>query len=277
MGESGWIESGGLRLRYREWGAADGEPVLLVHGNGAHAGWWEVLVPALAPGRRLIAPDLRGHGESGWPAAPDYGIAAFAGDLLALLDALRLARVAIVAHSMGARVAVWLAAHHAERVRGAALLDTSLAGVDEATARQWRGRVGAQRHGRAYASRAEALAAFRFVPPEPGVADDVVARLAAAAIVERAPGEWAFRFDRAVLSLDGDGAGDLRALAAALRCPLFIGRGTGSFVTPRAEIDWLQARRGDVEARDFAGAHHFFLSHPDEAGTALREWLASLP
>jgi pimeloyl-ACP methyl ester carboxylesterase len=272
-----WVDAGGLRLRCLEWGEAAAPPVLLVHGNGGHAHWWEVLVPHLLPGWRLVAPDLRGHGESDWPTAPDYGIAAFAADLVAVLDALRLDRVAVVAHSMGARIAVWLAAHHPARVRGVALLDTSLAGVDEATARQWRGRVSGQRQGRAYASPAEAIAAFRFVPPEPGVADDVVAHLAAHAVVERAPGEWAFRFDRAVLSLDGDGAGNLLDLAAGLRCPIWMGRGTGSFVTPRSEIEALQARRPDVEAHDFAGAHHFFLSHPAAAGEALKRWLDGLP
>ena len=271
------IDAGRVRLHCLEWGDPAAAPVLLVHGNGGHAHWWDPLVPHLAPGRRLIAPDLRGHGESDWPAQPAYGIADCAADLAALLDVLALPRVAVVAHSMGARIAVWLAAHRPEHVRGLALLDTSLAGVDEATARQWRGRMVGQRQGRSYATRDAARAAFRFVPPEPDVPAAIADDLAVHAIVERAPGEWSFRFDRAVLSLDGDGAGNLLDLAAGLRCPLWIGRGTGSFVTPRREIAALQARRGDVEAHDFAGAHHFFLSHPRAAGEALRAFLDRLP
>ncbi len=135
------IDAGGLRLHCLEWGDAAAPPVLLVHGNGGHAHWWDPLVPYLTPGWRLIAPDLRGHGHSDWPAEPAYDIVACAGDLVGILDAMGLQRVAIIAHSMGARTAVWLAAHHPALVRGMALLDTSLAGVDEATARQWRGRV----------------------------------------------------------------------------------------------------------------------------------------
>jgi pimeloyl-ACP methyl ester carboxylesterase len=271
-----WIETGGPRLHCLEWGDAAAPAILLVHGNGGNAHWWDPLVPSLLPGWRLVAPDLRGHGESEWPAEPAYGIAACAGDLAALLERLELQRVAIVAHSMGARIAVWLAAQHRERVRGLALLDTTLAGVDEAVARQWRGRMVGQRQGRSYATRAEARAAFRFVPPEPDVAAAIEDDLAFHAIVERAPGEWSFRFDRAVLSLDGDGAGNLIELAAELPCPLWIGRGTGSFVTPRREAKVLRARREDVEVHDFAGGHHFFLSHPREAGEALRRFVDRL-
>lgn len=268
------VDANGLRLHCLEWGDAAADPVLLVHGNGGHAHWWDPLVPFLSPGRRLIAPDLRGHGESAWPVEPAYGIADGAGDLAALLDALELDAVAVAAHSMGARLAVWLAAQQPERVSALALLDTSLVGVDAETARQWRGNVTGERRGRSYASYAEARAAFRFVPPERGVAPAVEEDLAFHAIAERAPGEWAFRFDRAVLSLDGDGAGPLLDIAAAIPCPLWIGRGTGSFVTPRSEIDALAARRrAPLEVHEFAGSHHFLVSQPREVGAALHRFM----
>lgn len=273
----GSLAAGGLRLHHLEWGDAAAPPALLIHGNGGHAHWWDPLVPHLTPGWRLVAPDLRGHGDSAWPREPAYGAADCAGDLAHLLDRLGLERVAIAGHSMGARVAVWLAAQRPERVRGLALLDTSLGAVDAATARRWRGRMIGRREGRRYATRAEARAAFRLVPPEPGVAPAIEDDLAHHAIVEHAPGEWTFRFDRAVLSLDGDGAGDLTALAAGLPCPLWVGRGAGSGVTLRAEVEALRARRGDVEVRVFAGGHHFLLSHPREAGTALRAFIDRLP
>jgi hypothetical protein len=121
------------------------------------------------------------------------------------------------------------------------------------------------------------VAAFRFVPPEPGVAPEIVAALAHHAIAERAPGDWTFRFDRAVLSIDGDGAGDLTTLVAGVPCPLWIGRGAGSSVGTRGDLEALRDRRPDVEVHDFAGAHHFFLSDPRAAGTALRRFLDRLP
>lgn len=271
------VRAGTLRLHCLLWGDDDAPSVLLVHGNGGHAHWWDPLVSALVPGYRLIAPDLRGHGGSDWPREPAYRITDFSADLLAIADQLAPQRCALIGHSMGARAAAWFAAEHPGRVRGVALLDTSIGGVDAATAQRWRGRVTGQRHGRGYPSHEAALAAFRFVPPEPGVAAAIVAALAHHAVVERGPGDWTFRFDRAVLSLDGDAAGNLTALVAGLPCPLWIGRGTGSFVSAPRQFDALRARRPDLELHDFAGAHHFFLSDPHAAGTALRAFLDRLP
>jgi pimeloyl-ACP methyl ester carboxylesterase len=270
------VRAGDLHLHCLTWGA-DGDPtVLLVHGNGGHAHWWDPLVPAFVPGFRLVAPDLRGHGESEWPVTPAYGIADFSADLLAVAAQLAPQRFAIIAHSMGARAAAWFTAHHPERVRGLALLDTTLAGVDAATAQRWRGRVRGRREGRGYASYAAALAAFRFVPPESGVADAIAADLAHHAVRERGRGDWTFRFDRAVLALEGDGAGDITALVAGLPCPLWVGRGARSEVIRRREFEALRARRPDLEVHDFPGGHHFHLADPRRAGAALRRFLDGL-
>jgi pimeloyl-ACP methyl ester carboxylesterase len=265
-----------LRLHALDWGDAAAPPLLLVHGNGGHAHWWDALVPYFLPDYRLIAVDLRGHGESDWPDPPAYRIEDFAADLTALVEQLGLQRLAVIAHSMGARAAAWFAATAPRRVRGLALLDTSLAGVDAETAQRWRGRMVGQRAGRTYASAAEALAAFRFVPPEPGVGEAIVADVAYHAVHERAAGAWAFRFDRAVLSLDGDGAGDISGAVAELPCPLWVGLGSGSQVIPRREFLRLQQRRPDLVLREFAGAHHFFLSDPRSAGIELRAFVGTL-
>jgi pimeloyl-ACP methyl ester carboxylesterase len=271
------VRAGALRLHCLRWGDSGDPPVLLVHGNGGHAHWWDPLVRHLAPRHCLVAADLRGHGESDWPAEPAYRIDDVAADLLAVCEQLAPRRVAIIAHSMGARVAAWFAAQHPERVRGLAMLDTSIAGVDAKMAQRFRGRIAGRREGRGYASYEEACAAFRFVPPERWVAPAIVADLAHHAVRERGPGDWTFRFDRAVLSLDGDGAGDLTELVVALRCPLWVGRGRGSVVVPRKDFDAVYARRPDLELHDFAGEHHFFLSDPHPAGVALRAFLDRLP
>ena len=271
------VRAGAGWLRCLIWGR-DGDPTaLLVHGNGGHAHWWAPLVPALVPGWRLIAPDLRGHGESDWAEPPAYGLDDFAADLAAVRHALAPGPVALVGHSMGGRVVLGHAARQPSGVRGLALLDSRLGDVDPALAVRWRGRVTGLREGRAYASREAALAAFRFVPDESGVAPEIVALLAEHAVHERATGEWTFRFDRAVLSLDGDRAGDLLGLLAALRCPILIAGGARSWVLDARERARLTAARPDATIEIFPGGHHFLVARPVETGTALRRFLDALP
>lgn len=116
-------------------------PVLLLHGFGTNfemnwsaAGWPRALDAA---GRRVIGPDLRGHGASDKPT--DSGLYLpehFVNDLLGLLDDLGLERVDVVGYSMGSRLAWELALSAPERVRRAVLggfgPGDALAGVDTA-------------------------------------------------------------------------------------------------------------------------------------------------
>jgi pimeloyl-ACP methyl ester carboxylesterase len=104
----------------------EGEPVVLVHGfasnkevNWVYPGWVTTLKRA---GRRVIALDNRGHGESSKlydPAA--YHSATMAEDVRALLDHLGLSRADVMGYSMGARNTAFLVRAHPERVRAAVL------------------------------------------------------------------------------------------------------------------------------------------------------------
>jgi pimeloyl-ACP methyl ester carboxylesterase len=267
------VDAGPLRLRVVEWGRARDPMVVLVHGNGAHAHWWAPIVPALVPGWRVLAPDLRGHGESAWPAAPDYGMADFQRDLAAVVDALAPERFTLVGHSMGGRIALCYAAHAPARVRALAMLDARLEHIVPAEAARYRSQAAGTRAGRGYPTRAAALAAFRFVPDEPGVVADVVAMLAEHAIVERGPGDWAYRFDRGVLRAEGDAAGDLSLLLPRVRCPALVANGAQSWVLDAAARDRIVAALPHGQGREFPGAHHFLVSHAGEVGRAMRRFL----
>lgn len=271
------VPAGGLGIRCLVWGAPSAPTAVLVHGNGGHAHWWDPLVPALLPGWRLVAPDLRGHGESDWAEPPRYRIDDFAADLTPVLDALAPGPVVLIGHSMGGRVVVWYAARHPERVRGLVILDSRMTAIDRTEAAKWRAPMAGKRQGRGYATRADALAAFRFVPPEAGVPAAVVADLAHHAVHERGPGDWTFRFDRAVLSLDGDGASDLFEVLGRIRCPTAVIAGADSWVMDAAQRDAIAAALPGCAVRVFPGGHHFLVAHARAVGEALREFLDALP
>ncbi len=104
----------------------EGDPVVLVHGfastkevNWVSPGWVSTLTRA---GRRVIALDVRGHGQSAKLYAPaDYHTDKMAGDVRALLDHLGIAKADVMGYSMGARITAFLSRDHRERVRSAIL------------------------------------------------------------------------------------------------------------------------------------------------------------
>ncbi|HWL05647.1 MAG TPA: alpha/beta fold hydrolase [Xanthobacteraceae bacterium] len=104
----------------------EGEPILLIHGfasnkevNWVRPGWVDVLVK---DGRRVIALDNRGHGESSKLYEPsDYHTDLMAGDVRALLDHLRIESADVMGYSMGARITAFLAKAAPDRVRRAVL------------------------------------------------------------------------------------------------------------------------------------------------------------
>ncbi|MEV5711975.1 alpha/beta fold hydrolase [Actinoallomurus sp. NPDC052274] len=91
-----------------------GPPLLLIHGIGDNSGTWEDVIPRLAEGHTVIAPDLLGHGESAKPRA-DYAIAAYACGMRDLLGVLDVDRVSVIGHSLGGGIAMQFAYQFPER------------------------------------------------------------------------------------------------------------------------------------------------------------------
>jgi pimeloyl-ACP methyl ester carboxylesterase len=117
------LESG-LRIRVVERGEPSANPILLVHGWACDAYVFRYNMPALAAaGYRPIAIDLKGHGLSDKPTAPDeYNIDALVAHLREVLDALDLPRPALVGHSLGGSLVYHFAARYPDRARCLGLL-----------------------------------------------------------------------------------------------------------------------------------------------------------
>lgn len=126
--EERFLDARGCRLRYLV--AGEGDPLVLVHGLGGAAANWLALAPLLLPGRRLIVPELPGHGGSSpLPAAPS--LSPYADRLGLLLDHEGAAPAAVVGHSLGGAVALRLALRRPEAV--SALVLAAAAGISSAT------------------------------------------------------------------------------------------------------------------------------------------------
>jgi pimeloyl-ACP methyl ester carboxylesterase len=105
-----------LRLHYVDWGNAEAPPLILVHGGRDHCRNWDWVARALRRDWHVIAPDLRGHGDSAYSPSGDYSMSAFVYDLAQLIHGQALAPVRIVAHSLGGNIALRYAGLYPEAV-----------------------------------------------------------------------------------------------------------------------------------------------------------------
>ena len=120
----------GTPLHWVEVGA--GRPLILLHGLGDSHRAWRLAVPALPQNRRILVPDLPGHGLSGRPDVA-YDLAWYAGMLGAWIDKLGLDDFDLVGHSYGGGVAQYMLLTHAPRVRRLGLVASGGLGREVAT------------------------------------------------------------------------------------------------------------------------------------------------
>jgi pimeloyl-ACP methyl ester carboxylesterase len=121
--QSRYFQSQGLKLHFTDWGNASAPPLLLVHGGLDHSRSWDHLAQALAADFHVVAPDLRGHGDSGWATGSSYSLADHVYDLTNLMKSEGFWKAAIVGHSMGGMVSLTYAGAFPERVSRLVVLD----------------------------------------------------------------------------------------------------------------------------------------------------------
>jgi pimeloyl-ACP methyl ester carboxylesterase len=145
------FDAGGVALNLAE-GPPAGPPLVLLHGGSARWQSWEPLVPALAGGWEIFAPDLRGHGKSG-RVPQRYRLRDYAGDIAALLRQRVREPAVLFGHSLGGMIALLVAAQCPEHVRAVVVGDSPLTGAtwhaliahDRASLATWRELSGGRR------------------------------------------------------------------------------------------------------------------------------------
>lgn len=140
------FHNGSVEIAYLDEG--EGDPIVLVHGfastknvNWVYPSWTSVLTKA---GRRVIALDNRGHGDSSkLYDQEDYHIGTMAGDVRALMDHLNIERADVMGYSMGGRITAYLGQRDPERLRSAIIAGVGMGlieggGPGENVARRWK-------------------------------------------------------------------------------------------------------------------------------------------
>jgi len=128
--QSKFAEVNGVKLHYLA--AGKGDAVILLHGYAQNSHMWRPLIPELAKTHTVIAPDLRGFGQSAKPET-GYDKKTMAQDIHALAQSLGVKRVAVVGHDIGLMVAYAYAAQYPSEVDHIVLMDAFLPGVGDWT------------------------------------------------------------------------------------------------------------------------------------------------
>ena len=264
----------GTRLHYRDNG--DGIPVLALAGLTRNGSDFDYVEPHLS-GVRLIRLDYRGRGKSEWSGTETYTIPQETQDVIALLDHLELAKVAILGTSRGGLIAMTLAALAKGRLSGVCLVDIgpelSSDGLD--VIRNYIGKNPAQKtYAEAIAMRAELLAGFKNVPENRW---DAEVRKHYVETDEGLTINYDPALREAVLATADQPIPDLWPLFDAMASlPLALIRGENSDLLSESTAQKMRDRRPDLVFANVADRGHVpFLDEP-EALVAIRSWLDAL-
>jgi pimeloyl-ACP methyl ester carboxylesterase len=266
------VEVEGCRIHLRAWGATDLPPLVLVHGGGAHSGWWDHIAPFFTRTHRVIAPDLSGHGDSESRAA--YDLQTWAREVLAVPAAASASgQPTIVGHSMGGWVTATAATDYGGQIESIAVIDSPLRNTAPEAARL------RKRKHTGYRTREEIVARFTAVPSQEVILPYIKHHVAAESVRKTVDG-WVWKFDRAIFDgelFDDDTPADeevLEDMMAQMPCRVGYLRCEAGLVSPAMadQIRSILQLRGPFIELAQAG-HHPMLDQPLPLVATLRTLL----
>ena len=254
----------GATVHYRSWGDPLLPGIVLVHGGGAHSGWWDHIAPLLIT-HHIVALDLSGHGKSGHREA--YSIRQWGREVRAVAFEAGLFDPVLIGHSMGGRVVVAAAVTDDPIPTAVVCIDSPLRLPPGETPRAHRPR----REPRRYPTVEAAVEAFRTIPPQSRVLPYVREHVARQSVRPVEDG-WIRRFDSHVFGLQPALETFLPQLPAAV--PLAFLHCTEGLVDGAALRKLRLLRPEALTIELLAAGHHPMLDRPIELITALRSLLA---
>jgi pimeloyl-ACP methyl ester carboxylesterase len=265
-----YVEAGGLRFHYLDYGTS-GKPVMLcIHGSAAHAHWFDFVASGFTDDYHVLSLDLRGHGESEAVDPPQYHYADYAADVHNVVEALGLRGFALIGHSMGGAVTLFYLAQHPALAAKYVLIDTA---VNLSAARIAEMRNVGSRPGRDYATREEVIDRYKLRPGHSQATNDVVRYIAAHSIRQNPDGTWRYKFDRNVYATREPYDGNV--LWDKVKIPTLLVRGDHSKRITDEVFENVKKRAPQAELVEVAGSdHHVTLDNPEGFVNAVKPWLA---
>lgn len=261
------IEVQGASVHFRAWGPEGAPGVVLVHGGGAHSGWWDHIAPQLAIGRRVVAPDLTGHGDS--DRRHEYVRSVWAEEVVAVSAAAGLAKPTIIGHSMGGWIAIYAGVLHPDAMQSIVTIDSPLdEGSPEQTTLLPPPRPPAIAT-RVYARLEDAIAKFRTVPAQESMLDYVAEHVAIESL-RRVEDGWTWKFDPVIF---GDRTWH-RDLLPQLNVPITLLRCEKGLVSSEMSARIAAKTAHEMSVVDIPDAgHHAMFDQPLAVVSALQSLL----
>src|SRR6185295_6977267 len=270
--ESNFVTVGGARVHYLRWGDKAKPGLLLVHGNAAHAHWWDFIAPFLARDYNVAAMDLSGMGDSDW--RPDgYAMELFAREEIAVCEDAGMYKLdeppIIVAHSFGGFVTMLTGGLYGDRLAGVVIVDSPVNPPDRPGGPPKR----EIKPHNVYSSLAAAMARFRLMPPQTSENLYLVDWVARNSLKEVAGG-FTWKFDPAIWQRFS--IGDTAERLKATRCRIAVFRGEHSVLLPPqiGEYMFNLLGRSAPMVEIPQAQHHIMLDQPLALVAALRALLA---
>ena len=267
----------GAGIEVLTWGQRGKPGLLLLHGNGAHAGWWRFVAPFFAEHYRVAALSWSGMGGSDHRDA--YTVDTFVAEMFAVIAAAGLSDAGppvAVGHSFGGFPMMAAASARGAELAAAVIVDTPFRAADEPGGRPPNA---TDRPHRVYPDLTSALARFRFAPAQ-GCANPFIADLIARESlrpVETQPGAWTWRFDPYLWSRFS--VGETLNLLETPGCPVALIWGERSQLMPPDRIAAMRAHLppGTPLIPIPDADHHVMVDQPLAFVAALRGVLAGWP
>jgi pimeloyl-ACP methyl ester carboxylesterase len=259
-----FVDVDGVSIRYETWGDRAKPGLLLSHGNGAHAHWYDFIAPALAEQYYVVAMTFSGMGDSDWREM--YSFDAFTAEQLAVCEDSGLfecgRKPVIVAHSFGGFITLHTAAERSDLFDGVVIVDSGLRPPED----KWDGPPRRARGNRAYASLEAALARFRLAPPQPCenhyIADYIARHSLKQVENEAGVTGWIWKFDPSIM-MNFEFKRMSTNMLENIDCRVAMMRGQDSVLVSDRIWDYMRALRDGMDMVSIPDAqHHVMLDQP---------------